>query len=142
MAERQVRMSSRVWKVALLVSVALMFLLNIALGQDTGPVFSVKDRELIEAYYNRLIGTLAPGSLDRSAFPLGVEKALVKGSHVPMQLERELEPLPAKLESQLGLITGDYGRYTLGRHVILIRKGDLAIADILKNVAVKEKPKS
>jgi len=38
-------------------------------------------------------------------------------------------------------ITGDYGRYTLGRHVVLIRKADLAIADILKNVGVKETPK-
>jgi len=46
--------------------------------------------------------------------------------------------LPAKLESQLTPITGDYGRYTLGRHVVLIKKADLAIADILKNVAVKQ----
>ena len=72
---------------------------------------------------------------------VGVEKALVVGSHVPMQLEKDLEPLPAKLESQLTQITGDYGRYTLGQHVVLIKKTDLAIADILKNVAVKEKAK-
>jgi len=45
--------------------------------------------------------------------------------------------LPAKLESQLTPVTGDYGRYTLGRHVVLVRKSDLAIADIIKNVAVK-----
>ena len=51
-----------------------------------------------------------------------------------MQLEGQLEPLPKKLESQLGLITGDYGRYTLGRHVLLVKKADLAIADILRNV--------
>ena len=132
----------RVWKLVFLFAVALMMGETILLSQETkGPTFSAKDRELIEAYYSHLIGTLAPGSLDRSAFPLGVEKALVTGSHVPMQLEKELEPLPAKLESQLSQLTGDYGRYTLGRHVVLVKKADLAIADILKNVAVKETPK-
>jgi hypothetical protein len=46
------------------------------------------------------------------------------------------------LESQLTPLTGDYARYTLGRHVVLVKKTDLEIADILKNVAVKETPKS
>jgi hypothetical protein len=54
-----------------------------------------------------------------------------------MQLEKDLKPLPSKLESQLSQLTGEYGRYSVGRHVVLIRKTDLAIADIIKNVAVK-----
>jgi len=54
-----------------------------------------------------------------------------------MQLEKDLKPLPAKLESQLTANTGDYARYTLGRHVVLVHKTDLAITDIIKNVAVK-----
>jgi len=131
----------RAWKVGLLLTVVLLLIASISLAQETKPAFSVKDRELIAAYYSHLIGTLAPGSLDRSPFPLGVEKALAVGSHVPMQLEKTLELLPAKLESQLTPLTGDYGRYTLGRHVVLIKKADLAIADILKNVAVKDTPK-
>src|SRR5262245_57036410 len=129
---------SRAWKVALLLAVALTLLANISLAQESKPVFTPKDRELIEAYYNHLIGTLAPGSLDRSPFPLGIEKALVAGSHVPMQLERDLQPLPGKLESQLTPITGDYARYKLGQHVVLVKKADLAIADILTNVAYRE----
>ena len=132
---------SRTWKVGLLLSVVLFLMAGFSAGQETKPTFSLKDRELIETYYNHLLGTLAPGSVDRSPFPLGVEKALVVASHVPMQLEKTLEPLPVKLESQLTPITGDYGRYTLGRHVVLIKKADLAIADILKNVAVKETSK-
>jgi hypothetical protein len=139
--EREVGMS-RTAKLALLLLLVLLLGTGIALSQAAnGPTFSAKDRELIEAYYNHVIGTLAPGSLDRSEFPLAVEKALKAGSHVPMQLEKDLEPLPAKLESQLTQITGDYGRYTLGRHIVLIKKGDLTIADILKNVAVKERPR-
>ena len=132
---------SRIWKVALLLTAVLLLMATFSAGQEPKPTFSPKDRELIETYYTHLLGTLAPGSVDRSPFPLGIEKALVVGSHVPMQLEKTLEPLPAKLESQLTPITGDYGRYTLGRHLVLIKKADLEIADILKNVAVKETPK-
>jgi hypothetical protein len=132
---------SRTWKVGLLVTAVLLLMASFSAGQETKPTFSLKDRELIETYYTHLLGTLAPGSVDRSPFPLGVEKALVVGSHVPMQLEKALELLPAKLESQLTPITGDYGRYTLGRHVVLIKRADLAITDILKNAAVKEIPR-
>ena len=136
---------SRAWKVALLLALVLLFGMVVSLAwsapqkadEPKMAVFSVKDHKLIEDYYNHLVGTLAPGSLDRSGFPLGIEESLIVGSHVPMQLEKDLKPLPAKLESQLSLVTGDYGRYTLGLHVVLVRKNDLRIADIIKNVAVK-----
>jgi len=131
----------RAWKIALLVIAIVLLIASFSVAQESTPAFSVNDRKLIETYYSQLIGTLAPGSLDRSPFPLGVEKALVVGSHVPMQFEKTLEPLPEKLEAQLTLITGDYGRYTLGRHVVLVKKADLTIADIMKNVAVKATPK-
>jgi hypothetical protein len=136
---------SRAWKIALLIAVILLFAMIVAVAwsapqkSDTTnmPVFSAKDRQIIQTYYDKLVGTLAPGSLDRSPFPLAVEEALVPGSHVPMQYEKDLQPLPAKIERQLTQITGEYKRYTLGRHVVLVRKSDLAIADIMKNVAVK-----
>jgi len=136
---------SRAWKVALLIAVILLFAITVELAwsseQQTNatnmPVFSPKDRQIIRSYYDQLLGTLAPGSLDRSPFPLAVEEALVPGSKVPMQYEKDLQPLPRKIELQLSQITGDYKRFTLGRHVVLIRKSDLAIADIIKNVGVK-----
>jgi hypothetical protein len=131
---------SRAWKVALLITAGLILLASILAAQESKPVFTPKDRELIEAYYNHLRGILAPGSLDRSPFAPGIEQALLPGSHVPMQLAKDLQLLPGSVESQLSAITGDYGRYKLGRHVVLMRKADLAIADILKNVAVKETP--
>ena len=138
---------SRAWKIALVLAVILLFALSISLAWGATqtdaaqklPVFSAKDRQVIEGYYSHLLGSLAPGSVDRSPFPLGVEGALTPNSHVPMQLEKNLRLLPGKLESQLSQITGDYARYTLGRHVVLVRKSDLAIGDIIKNVAVPEK---
>jgi hypothetical protein len=132
---------SRRWKIAPLLTGLLLLTASIALTQETTPAFTTSDRELIKDYYTHLIGNLAPGSLDRSPFPLGVEKALVTGSHVPMQLEKILEPLPAKLESKLTPLTGDYGRYALGRHVVLVKKADLFIADIMKDIAVKATPR-
>lgn len=135
---------SRPWKIALLLIVILLFGMTVSLGwsaalRDNGsnlPIFTPKDRELIDAYYNRLLGNVAPGSIDRSPFPLGIEQALKTGSHVPVQLEKELAPLPEKLEADLSSLTGDYRRVRLGRHVLLLRKTDLLIADIIKNVAL------
>jgi hypothetical protein len=129
----------RFWKLSLLLTVALMLIATISLTQELkGPKFTTKDRELIEAYYNHIIGTLAPGSVDRSSFPPEVERSLVPGGQVPMRLEKELERLPQQLESQLSEIASSYGRYKLGRHIILMKKEDRAVADILKNVALKE----
>ena len=136
---------SRPWKIAILLFIAMLFSMVVSLAWSAPQaadssklsLFSGKDRKAIEDYYLHFVGTLAPGSLDRSEFPLAIEQALTSGSRLPMQLEKDLKPLPSKLESQLTPLTGDYGRYTLGRHVVLIRKTDLAIADIIKNVAVK-----
>ena len=46
-------------------------------------------------------------------------------------------PLLAELESKLTPLTDDYGRYKLGPHVILVKKADLTIADIMKNAGMK-----
>jgi hypothetical protein len=105
--------------------------------EDKASIFTPKDCELIIMYFEHFKGTLAPGSLDRSTFSVAIEKFLVSGSRVPMQLEKSLEPLPGKLESTLSLITGDYARYKLGQHILMVKKADLTISDILKNVAPK-----
>ena len=105
-------------------------------GEKT-PTFTAKDHELISAYYEHLTGTQAPGSIDRTPFPPGVEKSLVAGSHVPGQFERELQPLPEKLESQLSMLTGDYRRFILRHHVLIVKKSDLTIADVMKDVGLK-----
>lgn len=134
----------RAWRVVLLLAVFLLLVLGVSSGWSAPqnadskmPMFTAKERELIAAYYERLSATLAPGSLDRSTLPLAIEESLKRGSHVPLHLEKQLEPLPGKLESKLGTLTGEYRRYTLGHHVVLVKKADLTIADIIKNVAVK-----
>ena len=101
------------------------------------PVFNVKDQQLIEEFYRHVWGTLAPGTIDRTPFGPSVERVLVTGSKVPMQLEKDLMPLPKELDSQLSLLTADYHRYKLGPHVVLVKVSDLTIADIIKNAGMK-----
>ena len=144
---------TRPWKIALILAVIMLLVFSVSLawgaGQkaaeaptfvlhgDKAPVFSAKDREFVQAYYLHLLGTLAPGSINRSTFDPGVEKSLVAGSHVPGQFEKEMMPLPAELETKLTPLTGDYARYKLGPHVVLVKKADLTIADIMKNAGMK-----
>jgi hypothetical protein len=132
---------SRIWKVGLLATAVFLLMASFYVGQETQPSFSLKDRELIETYYTHLLGTLAPGSVDRSPFPLGIEKVLVVGSHVPMQLEKDIGPSADKAGIA---VDADYRRLRAlhtGTSCCLDQEADLAIADILKNVAVKETPK-
>ncbi len=99
------------------------------------PYSAPRTGQIIESYYNLLLGTLAPGSVNRSAFPWCRERVGSELSRADA-VEKDLQPLPRSIELQLSQITGDYARYTLGRHVLLVRKSDLAIGDIIKNVAV------
>jgi hypothetical protein len=144
---------SPVWKLTLLLVLMLILAMSMTLGGqttqnkpetptfvlrgDTTPVFTAKDRELLTAYYQRLYSTLAPGSITQSKFSPAVERSLVTGSHIPMQLEKELEPLPNSLEATLSQLTGDYRRYKLQPHVVIVKKADLTIMDIVKNVGTK-----
>src|SRR5262245_39495298 len=65
--KRRVHMS-RISKVGLLLTAVLLLVATSSAGQESKPTFSPKDRALIETYYTHLLGTLAPGSVDRSPF--------------------------------------------------------------------------
>jgi hypothetical protein len=54
-----------------------------------------------------------------------------------MQLAKNLMPLPRELESTLRPLAGDYGRFKLGNHVVLVKMADLTIADIVRNAGLK-----
>jgi hypothetical protein len=106
-------------------------------AQKTKVTFSAADRKTIDSYYTHLYGTLAPGSLNRKDFPDEVEKALKPGGKVPMQLEKDLVWLPQELESKLDQPPGGYLHYKLGHHILIVRRSDLVIADIIKNAGLK-----
>ena len=65
--------------------------------------------------------------------------SIAAGGHLPRSVEKELERLPQDLETQLSSVTGGYERFKIGRHVILLKRSDLAISDVLKNIALKNR---
>ena len=130
------------WKIVVILTAILILAFSVALAwsspQTESPrVFTPAERDTIQAYYLHLMGTLAPGSINRTPFPPNIEKALAAGSHVPMQMEKDLMPLPSELEAKLVPLTGDYGRYKLGNHVLLVRMADLSIVDVIRNAGLK-----
>ena len=104
--------------------------------------FSAQDRETIHKYYKSILGNLAPGSIvDRSPFPPEIEAALVPGKQIPGNYEKRLEALPKALESQLVSNTGDLVRYKLGRHIVLVKRSNLEIVDIVRDAGWKDEKK-
>jgi hypothetical protein len=121
-----------------LIAILVMLPLSVAasLAAET-PAFTAGERRIINDYYKHLMETLAPGSIDRSTFPWEIEKTIVVGSRVPGSLEKKMEPLPKALESRLNVLSGEFRRYRLGQHVLLVRKTDLIIVDIVKQAGMK-----
>jgi hypothetical protein len=130
------------WRIILILTAILLLAFTVSLAwsapqkTDTLMTFAAKDREAIEGFYRHELGTLAPGSINRSPFSPAIERALAKGSHVPMGIDKDLVPLPKDLESQLTVLAGDYRRFKAGPHVLLVKLTDSTIADIIKNAGM------
>ena len=129
---------NRKWKIVLILTAILLLAFSVSLAWSAPQkmAFTAKDHELITAFYLHLWGTLAPGSINRTPFGPEIERALAIGSRVPMQLDKDLTPLPKELESQLTLLTGEYRRFKLGPHVLLVKTADSTIVDIIKNAGM------
>jgi hypothetical protein len=125
----------------LIALAALLILSAIVLGQTASKsekaTFSLKDREVVEAYYKHLHGILAPGSVERKPLSPEIEKALAPGGKIPLQFEKQLEKLPRELELKLSTPQPGFDYYTLGPHVLLVRRSDLLIGDIIRNAGWK-----
>ncbi len=129
-------MPHKILKLALL-TLLLMLLLSQVSGAQTKPAFTESDRAAINVYFKTIHANTAPGSIDRTELPLAVEQSLAPGGRVPLQYEKRLQRVPEALRSQLSLISGDYEYYMLGKHVLLARKGTLAVSDIVRNAGYK-----
>lgn len=123
----------------IVIGVVILLLVGFVIGTGyaqapaKGPAFDSKDRDAINGYFKHQLGILAPGSIPRNDFDPNLMKALVPGRRVPMQLEKELQPLPKELESRLPVLGGDYARFKLGKHVLLVNKKTMTIADLIRN---------
>jgi hypothetical protein len=128
-------MNCKIARIGLLIALLLLGTM-VAMGQTAEktakPEITKADRVTINDYYKHLHGTLAPASLDRKGFGPEIERALIPGNKVPAQLEKQLEWLPKELEAKLASAQPGYIFQKLGRHVLLVRRSDLMIADIVR----------
>ena len=123
-----------------LVLIGVLIAGALVLGSEKAktPKFTANDHKAIEAYYTEILGKLAPGSLDRVGFSPEIERALAVGEKLPLQLEKKLETLPKELEEKLSAQAAGYQTYKLGHHVLILRRSDLEIADIIKDAGWAE----
>jgi len=103
---------------------------------DKMPKFTANDYKAIDAYYRQQFGDIAPGSINRSTFSPDIERALKPGEKLPLQFQKKLETLPRELEEKLSGQPAGYAIYKLGHHVLLLRRSDLMIADIVKDAGL------
>jgi hypothetical protein len=115
------------------------------------PVFTAQERQAIQAYYRTEMvkqawadagqrhGTpkgLPPGLARKPRLAPPIERQIARGRRLPDGLEKDLEPLPAVLESRLKPLPQPYARIVIGTNVIIVNARTQQITDVLRDVAV------
>src|SRR5262249_58330921 len=98
------------WKIVLILTAIVVFAFSIALAwsapQNTSArLFTRAERDAIQAYYLHLMGTLAPGSINRTPFSPDIEKALTAGLQLPVPVWKEEVAIPRGDRFQTHLLT-------------------------------------
>ena len=104
---------------------------------NAGGMFSSNDRQITNDYYKRILGNIAPGSIDRYPLRLEIDRNIIPGGRIPKYVERDLQRLPRELESQLSSLKGAYQRFKIGTHVIVLRS-DMLITDVIRDAGFKQ----
>lgn len=95
--------------------------------------FGAHEREVISGYYAGQSSGLPPGLAKRGGnLPPGLEKHLERYGTLPPGLQKRLEPLPVELERQLPPLPPGCGcqRGIIGTSVLLVRSRDGFILDV------------
>jgi hypothetical protein len=92
------------------------------------------ERDTIFGYYANPSRGLPPGLAKRGGnLPPGLEKQLARNGTLPPGLEKRLEPLPVELERELPPLPAGCGcrRGVVGTNVVLIRTRDHFLLDVV-----------
>jgi len=107
-------------------------------GENQGEVrygFGVHDREAIRTYYTGHKSGLPPGLAKRGGnLPPGLEKQLQRNGTLPPGLQKKLEPCPVELERELAPLPADYRRAVIDAHIVVLNRHTNVIVDIYKDV--------
>lgn len=107
--------------------------LSIQIGAPQNrPVFSDRDRGLIEDYYSQRTSGLPPGLAKKKHLPPGLQKRLERNGRLPPGLEKRA--LPGDLDRRLARLPGGYERVIVGRDMAIINTSTEEILDILRDV--------
>ena len=96
-------------------------------GHDHAYRLEAHERDTIFGYYANPSRGLPPGLAKRGGnLPPGLEKQLARNGTLPPGLEKRLKPLPVELERELPPLPAGCGcrRGVVGTNVVLIRTGD------------------
>jgi hypothetical protein len=130
-------MRPRLYLRIVLVTIAtLIAACAVLTAAEKPPKFTAEDHKTIDAYYKGLYADIAPGSISRATFSSEIERALKPGEKLPLQLQKKLESLPRELEVRISAPPAGYAIYKLGHHVLILRRSDLEIEDIIKDAGL------
>ena len=97
--------------------------------------FEAPERDAIFGYYANPSRGLPPGLAKRGGnLPPGLEKQLARNGTLPPGLEKRLKPLPVELERELPPLPAGCGcrRGVVGTNVVLIRTRDHFLLDVVR----------
>ena len=103
--------------------------------RDHAHRFEPHERDAIFGYYANPSRGLPPGLAKRGGnLPPGLEKQLVRNGTLPPGLEKRLKPLPVELERELPPLPAGCGcrRGVVGTNVVLIRTRDHFLLDVVR----------
>ena len=97
--------------------------------------FGAHDREVITHYYENRSSGLPPGLAKRGGnLPPGLEKHLERNGTLPPGLQKKLQPCPVELERELPPLPADYHRAVIGASIVILNRHTNVIVDIMKDV--------
>jgi hypothetical protein len=104
-------------------------------GHDHAYRLEAHERDTIFGYYANPSRGLPPGLAKRGGnLPPGLEKQLARNGTLPPGLEKRLKPLPVELERELPPLPAGCGcrRGVVGTNVVLIRTRDHFLLDVVR----------
>ncbi len=88
-----------------------------------GPVFSARDRRVIQSCAAESYSNLPPGLAKKDRLPPGLERQLQRNGTLPPGLQKRVRPLPGECESQLPPLPSGWARVVLSGRILLLDRG-------------------
>ena len=127
-------MGSRIWTVALLVSLAAA---NVAAAASVSVVFGKDEIAVIQRYYSGHGGDAGPGPQKKQKskpLPPGIARNLERGKALPPGIAKQR--LPAELNRQLPPVRDGYERVVVDGRVLLVEVATQVIHDVLADLVL------